>query len=57
MTAITELTYELTLRALRESLHPCAQDAITQLRAAHIESLAREFEFNNEAPALLRAQA
>lgn len=57
MTAITELTYELTLRALRESLHPCAQDAITQLRAAHIESLAREFEFNNDVPALLRAQA
>lgn len=57
MTTINERSYELLMSVLRTSQHPSAPSAIKDLKVAHMESMTRALEFNNEAPALLRAQA
>lgn len=57
MIVLTRATFETVMRALLDSSTPQAVTAIAQLRTAAVEQLARDDEFNNEAPALCRRQA
>lgn len=57
MIAIDDATFWMAMRALRDSYHAEARLAEDRMRLAAMKSATREIEFNNEVPALLRAQA
>jgi hypothetical protein len=54
---IDEKLFDQIMRGLRSSSDPGSIEAARNLKCAAIESLTRELEFNNEAPALLMRQA
>ena len=57
MITVDQVTFAMVLRALSESCHSEAKEASNRMRIAAVEAMAREIEFNNEVPALCRAQA
>lgn len=57
MICIDDATYAQVMRVIRASHHQEARSAANRMRLAAMESATREIEFNNEVPALLRAQA